>query len=137
MPRGKVKWYDPEKGFGFITQDEGEDVYVRASVLPDDVTELKPGQRVDMDIAAGRRGPQALRLEILAPAPSVSANQRKQRRQTAHRHTPDELHGMIEDMITLMESTVQPELRKGRYPDRKTAQHISEIVRAVARELDR
>ena len=59
MPHGKVKWYDPEKGFGFITQDEGEDVYVRASVLPDDVTELKPGQRVDMDIAAGRRGPQA------------------------------------------------------------------------------
>ena len=51
MPHGKVKWYDPEKGFGFITQDEGEDVYVRASVLPEGLTELKPGQRVDMDLS--------------------------------------------------------------------------------------
>jgi len=37
----------------------------------------------------------------------------------------------------LLEGKVQPDLRKGRYPDRKTAQRISEVVRAVARELDR
>lgn len=43
---------------------------------------------------------------------------------------------MIEDMITLLEATVQPELRKGKYPDRKTAQRIAEVVRGVARELD-
>ena len=43
---------------------------------------------------------------------------------------------MVEDMITLLEATVQPELRKGKYPDRKIAQRISEVVRAVARELD-
>lgn len=135
MPSGKVKWYDPAKGFGFITQDEGEDVYVRASVLPDGVTELKPGQRVEMDIAAGRRGPQALRIELVAPAPSVSANQRRQRRANRPRHSPDELHGLIEDMINLMENAVQPELRKGRYPDRKTARHISDIVRAISRDL--
>jgi cold shock protein len=53
-----------------------------------------------------------------------------------HKHTPDELHGMVEDMITLLESTVQPELRKGRYPDHKTARRVSEVVKAVARELD-
>lgn len=52
------------------------------------------------------------------------------------KHTPDELHGMVEDMITLLESAVQPELRKGRYPDRKVARRVSEVVRAVARELD-
>ena len=34
MPTGKVKWYDAEKGFGFLSQKEGEDVYVRASALP-------------------------------------------------------------------------------------------------------
>jgi CspA family cold shock protein len=43
---------------------------------------------------------------------------------------------MVEDMITLLEGSVQPELRKGRYPDRKTARRISEVVKAVAQELD-
>jgi CspA family cold shock protein len=43
---------------------------------------------------------------------------------------------MVEDMITLLEGAVQPELRKGRYPDRKVARRVSEVVRAVARELD-
>ena len=43
---------------------------------------------------------------------------------------------MVEDMITLLESTVQPELRKGRYPDKKVARRVSEVVKAVARELD-
>ena len=34
MPTGRVKWYDAEKGFGFLSQEEGEDVYVRSSALP-------------------------------------------------------------------------------------------------------
>ena len=135
MPTGKVKWYDVDKGFGFLAQDEGEDVYVRSSALPQGVEALKPGQRVEFGMAAGRRGPQALSLKVLDPAPSVrSSGTRKE--PPARKHTPDELHGMVEDMITLLEATVQPELRKGRYPDRKTAQRISEVVRAVARELD-
>ncbi|MEH3134374.1 MAG: cold-shock protein, partial [Mycolicibacterium neoaurum] len=46
------------------------------------------------------------------------------------------LHGMIGDLITLLESTIQPELRKGKYPDRKVARRVSEVVKAVARELD-
>ncbi|MBY6348796.1 cold-shock protein [Rhodococcoides corynebacterioides] len=138
MPTGKVKWYDVDKGFGFLAQDEGEDVYVRASALPTGVESLKAGQRVEFGMAAGRRGPQALSLTVLDPAPSLRQNAAAAARKdaAAKRHTPDELHGMVEDMITLLEATVQPELRKGRYPDRKTAQKISEVVRAVARELD-
>ena len=46
------------------------------------------------------------------------------------------LHGMVSDMITLLEDVVQSELRRGRYPDRKTARKVSEVVKAVARELD-
>ncbi|RVW00820.1 cold-shock protein [Rhodococcus xishaensis] len=136
MPTGKVKWYDVEKGFGFLSQEEGEDVYVRASALPEGVEGLKAGQRVEFGMAAGRRGPQALSVRVLEPAPSV--RQGGSRRDTApsRKHTPDELHGMVEDMITLLEAKIQPDLRKGRYPDRKTAQRISEVVRAVARELD-
>ncbi|TSD96677.1 cold-shock protein [Skermania sp. ID1734] len=137
MPTGKVKWYDVEKGFGFLSQDEGEDVYVRSSALPQGVETLKPGQRVEFGMAAGRRGPQALSLKVLEPTPSVRQNVARNKEAAARRHTPDELHGMVEDMITLLEAKVQPDLRKGKYPDRKTAQRISEVVRAVARELDK
>ncbi|AFR47778.1 MULTISPECIES: cold-shock protein [Gordonia] len=136
MPTGKVKWYDADKGFGFLSQESGEDVYVRSAALPDGVEALKPGQRVEFGMAAGRRGPQALSVKVLEPAPSVSKNVREAARKDVKRHTPDELHGMVADLITLLEGKVQPDLRKGRYPDRKTAQRISEVVRAVARELD-
>ncbi|NLU82426.1 cold-shock protein [Rhodococcus sp. HNM0569] len=134
MPTGKVKWYDVDKGFGFLSQEEGEDVYVRASALPDGVEGLKAGQRVEFGMAAGRRGPQALSVKVLDPAPSVRRG--AQREAAVRKHTPDELHGMVEDMITLLEAKVQPDLQKGRFPDRKTARRISEVVRAVARELD-
>ncbi|CAM4452753.1 Cold shock-like protein [Mycobacterium basiliense] len=133
MPTGKVKWYDSDKGFGFLSQEDGEDVYVRSSALPAGVEGLKAGQRVEFGIASGRRGPQALSLKLLDPPPSLS---RTRRETVEHKHSPDELHGMVEDMITLLESAVQPELRKGRYPDRKTARRVSEVVKAVARELD-
>ncbi|MEC3913519.1 cold-shock protein [Nocardia sp. CDC160] len=146
MPTGKVKWYDVEKGFGFLSQDEGEDVYVRSSALPDGVEALKPGQRVEFGMAAGRRGPQALSLKLLE-TPNLREDrggrgERGDRRgggrgdAPVNRKEPDELHGLIEDMITLLETKVQPDLRRGKYPDRKTAQRIAEVVRGVARELD-
>ena len=72
MPTGKVRFYDEEKGFGFLSSDEGEDVYVHASVLPAGVKTLSRGARVEFDIAQGRRGDQALHVRLLEPAPSVS-----------------------------------------------------------------
>lgn len=135
VPTGRVKWYDAEKGFGFLSQEEGEDVYVRSSALPSGVETLKAGQRVEFGIAAGRRGPQALTLKVIDPPPSLTRT-RREAAAAERKHSPDELHGMIEDMITLLESAVQPELRKGRYPDRKVARRVSEVVRAVGRELE-
>ncbi len=134
MPTGKVKWYDAEKGFGFLSQEQGEDVYVRSSALPSGVERLEPGQKVEFGMAAGKRGPQALRVTVLAAPPTVSTG--RPAGTGARKHSPDELHGMVEDMITLLEATVQKDLRHGKYPDRKTSQRISEVVRAVARELD-
>jgi CspA family cold shock protein len=136
VPTGKVKWYDAEKGFGFLSQEDGEDVYIRSSALPAGVEGLKAGQRVEFGVAAGRRGPQALSLKLIDPPPSIIRTRREAAGPPEHKHTPDELHGMVEDMITLLEGAVQPELRKGRYPDRKTARRVSEVVKAVARELD-
>lgn len=135
MPTGKVKWYDVEKGFGFLSQDDGEDVYVRASALPSGVEGLKAGQKVEFGLASGRRGPQALSVTLIDPPPSLTRT-RREATTAEHKHTPDELHGMVEDMITLLEGAVQPELRRGKYPDKKVARRVSEVVRAVARELD-
>ena len=137
MPSGRVKWYNAEKGYGFLSQEDGEDVYVGSSALPSGVEDLKPGQKVEFGIAAGRRGPQALSVKVIDPPPSLTRTRREAASSSVERkHTPDELHGMVEDMITLLEGAVQPELRKGRYPDRKIARRVSDVVKAVARELD-
>ncbi len=135
MPTGKVKWYDADKGFGFLSQEDGEDVYVRSSALPEGVEDLKAGQKVEFGLASGRRGPQALSVTLVDAPPSLTRT-RREAAAAEHKHTPDELHGMVEDMISLLEGAVQPELRKGRYPDRKIARRVSEVVQAVARELD-
>lgn len=127
VPTGKVKWYDAGKGFGFVTQDGGTDVYVRANALPAGVTDLKTGQRVEFGVADGRRGPQALSVRLLELPPSVAE---------ARRRPAEELHGLIDDVIKLLESRVQPDLRHSRYPDRRTTKRIGELMRAVAQELD-
>ena len=127
MPTGRVKWYDAEKGFGFVTQDGGEDVYVRASALPPGVEGLKTGQRIEFGMAEGRRGPQALSVRLVDAPPSVAE---------AKRRPAEELHGLVDDMIKVLEAKIQPDLRRGRYPDRKTAKLVAEIVRGVARDLD-
>ncbi|HEU5475470.1 MAG TPA: cold-shock protein [Actinophytocola sp.] len=127
MPTGKVKWYDSEKGFGFVTQDGGEDVYVRSSALPPGIPGLKAGQRIEFGVADGRRGPQALSVRLLDPPPSVVE---------ARRRPAEELHGLVEDMIKLLEAKIQPDLRRGKYPDRKNTKLVADVVRAVARELD-
>lgn len=123
VPRGKVKFYDAEKGFGFILDDEdGQSVYVHASNLPEGVDSLRPGVRVDFDMVDGRRGPQVLSLQLLEPAPSVSR---------ARRQKPDEMAGMVEDLIRLLDDASNG-LRQGRYPDRGHSQKIATVLRAVA-----
>ncbi|WP_353648709.1 cold-shock protein [Nakamurella sp. A5-74] len=127
MPSGRVKWYDAEKGFGFIAQEDGPDVHVRTSALPSGTEALKPGQKVEFGVADGRRGPQALQVVLLEAPPSVVV---------AHRRPAEELHGLMDDMIKLLESKVLPDLRRNRYPDRAIGGRIAGMLRAVANELD-
>ena len=74
MPTGRVKWFSLEKGFGFISNDEGEDVYLSASALPSGVATVKPGTKLEFSIADGRRGPQALAVSIVEAPPSIAGS---------------------------------------------------------------
>ncbi|HEY1792482.1 MAG TPA: cold-shock protein, partial [Opitutaceae bacterium] len=56
MPTGKVKWYDAEKGFGFLSRDDGgAEVFVHSSALPAGTETMAKGQRVEFGIAEGRK----------------------------------------------------------------------------------
>lgn len=58
--QGKVKWFNAEKGFGFIEREDGDDVFVHFSAIQSDgFRSLDEGQAVEFDIVEGDRGPQA------------------------------------------------------------------------------
>ena len=60
MTQGTVKWFNAEKGFGFIAQTEGPDVFVHYSAIASGgYRELNEGQKVEFDVTQGQKGPQA------------------------------------------------------------------------------
>ncbi len=66
MAQGTVKWFNDTKGFGFITQDEGEDVFVHYSAISGDgFRTLKEGAAVEFDIVQGPKGLQAANVRML------------------------------------------------------------------------
>jgi CspA family cold shock protein len=130
VPTGKVKWYDAEKGFGFLSREDGDDVYVRSSSLPEGTTALKAGTRVEFGILSGRKGEQAHQVHVLDAPPSVSKSQAK-----AQRRKPEDMAVIVEDLIKLLEG-VEEAYRHGRHPDSKTAAPTAKLLRALADELD-
>jgi cold shock protein len=126
VPTGKVKWFDNDKGFGFLSQDGGPDVYVHTSALPDGVSTLKPGARVEFGIAQGRRGEQALAVRLLDPLPSVAKAMRKQ---------PEEMVVLVEDLIKVLDS-ISNSYRRGRHPAPPEAKKIAAVLRAVAADIE-
>lgn len=126
MPTGKVRWYDVDKGFGFLATDDGEDVFVHASALPEGVTSLKQGARVEFGIVDGKRGKQALTLTMLEQPVSVVKSGRK---------PAEDMAVILEDLIKLLDSTSN-QLRRGRYPSDEHSRKMAALMRAVAEDFD-
>jgi len=64
--KGKVKWFDSAKGYGFIHTDDGKDVFVHyTGIEREGFKALEQGQEVEFDITDGKRGPQAVKVNLV------------------------------------------------------------------------
>ncbi len=120
MPSGKVKWFDAEKGFGFLSSDDGADVYVHADALPAGVAKtLKAGTRVEFGIAQGRRGgagspgPDPRRPGLGLP-----------QRLCSKRRKPEEMELIVENVIKLLDD-IREGYAHGRPPTRDLGRKIA------------
>lgn len=121
MPTGRVKWFDTTKGFGFVTAEDGEQIFLHSSSLPDGA-EVRPGTRLEFDIVDGRRGKQVLKAHIVEE-------------RTRPRRNPEKTAGMIEDVIRMLDD-LSNGLRRGRYPDTGHSRRVAEVLRAIADDLE-
>ncbi len=63
---GTVKWFNNSKGYGFIQQQDGEDLFVHfKSIVADGFKTLEEGQKVEFEIGEGQKGPQALEVKLV------------------------------------------------------------------------
>ena len=126
MPTGRVRWFDAAKGYGFITSDEGSDVFLPSAALPAGVTTLRKGAKVEFSVVEGRKGPQAMDVSLVASAPSLVK---------ATRPKPDDMAAICEDLIKLLDSAGNT-LRRHRYPSAAESRKLATLLRAVADNFD-
>lgn len=126
MPTGRVRWFDAAKGYGFIVDEEGHDVFMPAQALPAGVTTLRKGAKVDYSVVDGRKGPQAMGVTLVASAPSLVK---------ANRPQPDDMAAICEDLIKMLDSAGNT-LRRHHYPSASESKKLATLLRAVADNFD-
>lgn len=122
MPTGRVKWFDTDKGFGFVTADDGEEVFLHSSALPRGA-EVSSGTRLDFDIVDGRRGKQVLKARLVETPTRVP------------RRSTEEMAGLVEDVIKVLDGFGEG-LRRGRYPEKSRGKQVAGLLRAIADDLE-
>jgi CspA family cold shock protein len=125
MPTGKVKFFDDDKGFGFIAGDDGTEVFLHISALPNGTSTIKPGSRVEYGIADGRKGAQALSVRIIE-VPTLTPMNRK---------PAEDLSIITEDLIRLLDQ-IGGNLKRGKYPEATHSRKVAQLLRKVADELE-
>lgn len=74
MPQGKVKWFSTEKAYGFIEQENDNDIFVHVTGLAEGVTAIDKDMVVEYEVEQGRKGPQAAKVRpVSAAAPAAAA----------------------------------------------------------------
>ena len=126
MPSGRVRWFDANKGYGFITDESGVDVFLPAQALPAGATTLRKGAKVEFSVVDGRKGPQAMGVSVVASAPSLVK---------ATRPKPDDMAAICEDLIKLLDSAGNT-LRRHHYPSPSESKKLATLLRAVADNFD-
>jgi CspA family cold shock protein len=98
VPQGKVKWFSTEKAFGFIEQENDNDIFVHVTGLADGVTAIDKDMLVEYEVEQGRKGPQAtnVRPASAAAAPAAEATETVE---VVEVEVEDEAGDVVEDEI--------------------------------------
>lgn len=126
MPTGRVRWFDANKGYGFIATDQGKDVFLPAAALPQGTTTLRKVVKVEFSVIDGHKGPQAMGVKPIAAGPSLVK---------ATRPKSDDMAAIVEDLIKLLDKAGN-DLRRHHYPSPADSKKLATVMRAVADDFD-
>ncbi|HJF18168.1 cold-shock protein [Aeriscardovia aeriphila] len=126
MPTGRVKWFDTDRGYGFVIDDNGKDVHLSKQALPAGVHTLKKGTRVEFSVVDSRKGPEVMDLKIVGTRQSIVA---------ATRPNPEDMAAIVEDLINVL-NKAGGELRRKHYPSEQESRQMAKLLRAVADNFD-
>lgn len=125
MPSGKVRFFDEEKGYGFIEQDGGQQVFLHASALPDGAQSIKKGTRVEFSVVEGKRGAQAMTVKVIDAPGRIKQVDRK---------PADQMVIIVEDLIRVLDD-IKTGYEAGRHPAEANGKQVAALLRKVAQEI--